>query len=797
MKKNIEDLVSLLSTYKISNYQAIFFLSFLVILFFSPLLFFGKILLNADSTYLAYPSAYFFSHFFGSPINSFLFSGYPVTVAFEYGYFHPLYNIFYYLFDFIFAYHSLLSLDFIGAAVFTYFFTRKIGLSIYASLLASLAYTFSQLSIAWLGVPSVANAVFLLPVLMYSVLQIIDLKKKFIFIFGLILGFAFLATHYQFIIISLIGVGAFFIFEIFQRWNSRAKLATNIKPILFIFCGFVIAFIISIPQALSSLGFFGVSTRESILVYSSASHLDLFRYLIPTFNFPYVSLDEFRPYIGVIPLFFASIALYQVWSKNIKEKKALFFSVFFVFTLVASLKYSPFIFILKFIPLIKYFAVQSRWLYIGNFALVILAGFGFDFVLSKKDIFFTEKFKRLFSRIVAFILGLFVIANLTVIFFTNKFIIVLQNYFDSYMYSNTTGLPLSHYHGIIEVLANKLFYNVSFINPNVLLFIFSAVILYFLLSILPKMVLFSNLIILFTAINLFAVSAFTFNLTNKNLITEKSQIADFIYSKEKNNYDYRLFGFAVPFGQYQKITSIHPEAEKEATIFAKEALMGNMNVFSEIPIVGGYNPMAFRRYQNIVAHLENTTAKMTTDEKVSRFLSQLNLLSMLNVKYVISPYVLDSKDLKLVFSKKVTTFNVPLYLYENRNFLSRFYLAKNVVFIPENDEKGSFTKVTENKSKFSDVTFIECDNCKTNIEKEKMGTVNLLNIDNNGFELEVISEKNEWLVVSNEAVPGWFSTIDGNSTRIYYANHAYQAVFVPKGEHKVIFSYKLIPSFSF
>ena len=793
MKKHIDSLIRWASEYEMNGVQAGMLLIFSVTLLFSPFLFFGKILLHADSSYLAYPSAYFFSHFLYSPISQFLFSGYPVPVAFEYGYFHPLYNLFYYLFDFLFAYHSLLWLDFIGAAIFTYLFTRKLGLSVYASVIAATAYTFSQMSVAWLGVPSVANAVFLLPAVMYCMFQIAHLRRIYILALGVIVGVAFLGTHYQFIVLALMGGGAFFLFEVWQSWKKELTVITNLKPIFYFSAGMLIALIISLPQAILSMSFFSVSTRELILVYSSAPHLDLIKYLLPALDIPFKSITEFRPYIGIAPLFFALVAGYAIFRKKINDEWASFFVWFFIICLVMSLQYSPILFILKYLPFLKYFAVQSRWMYLGNFALVVLAGYGFDYIL-REDRFPWERSALFFKRISIGLIVLFTSFTTLILFFGSKAIRLIQDYFDSNLYASTTHLPLEYYHDIIELMARKVFLNVSLVNLNVTLFIVFSICLYWLLRVGRRKILFSNIAVFFVLVNLLSVSALSFSMGDRHILTDKSKIAEFIHSREGDKNNYRVFGFIVPFAQYQAITARHPEAVEDSLIFAKEALVGNLSVFSEIPIVGGYNPMAFRRYQNIVGLLENTIARKTTEEKISQFLSQLNLLSALNVKYVVSPYLLESPYLDLAFSERVTSFEVPLYLYHNKKMVPRVFLANDVVFIPENNESESFTTITESKSDFKDVTFIECDKC-TEVSKstKDKGVINIVSENGWVLEVKVVSDRDEWLVVSNQAVPGWTVEIDGIAAHIYYANHAYQAVFVPKVEHKVSFAYDIIP----
>ena len=792
MRKYKDQLVDWFFSYELKDKHAIWFLVFSALVLFSPLLFFGKILLGGDATYGAYPLAYFFSHFAGSPIAPFTFSGYPVAMGFQYGYFHPLHNLFFPLFDFLFTYHFLVFLDFCGAAIITYLFARKIGLGVYASLLSGLAYTFSQQSMAWPGIISISHAVFLLPAVFYCMLEIANRKIRYIFILGLVLGVAFLGTHYQFIIIALIGGGIFFLFEIWQKWNREESFWINVKPIFYLAIGFFIALVISLPAVLGNLSFFGESTRQTTLVYSSASYLDLIRFLIPTWKIPYISLDEFRAYIGLLPFFLALLALWQVWRRKIIDKRSVFFSVFAIITLIMSLQYSPFLLVIRFIPYVKYFAVQSRWMFLSNFGLIILAGYGFDFVLKNLNTFPREKVIKFLKWTSVSIITFFAFSNLALYIFGHKIITFLQNYFDSNMYANTTGLPLSYYHDIIEVLARNTFFNFSFSNLNIVIFIISFLCLYWLMKVVDRKVLFSNLAVLFVCLNVLSVSAVTFDLGDRHLLTDKSNIAEYIHAHEKSVYDYRVFNFAVLFAQYQMITATHPEAERESLSYAREALMANLNIISQIPIVAGYDTLAFRRYQNVVAFLENTTARKTTEEKVSVLLTELPLISALNVKYIVTPCVLESPNLSLVFSEKVTSFNVPLYLYQNKKVLPRFYLAKSVALLPENDEAGSFVKITEAKSDFKDVTFIECDNCQTGKTAEgSMAT--LITQNDKHIEIVVKSPSPEWLVLSNEAISGWHVTIDGNPVRIYYANHAYMGINIPKGEHKVIFSYSIFP----
>lgn len=783
----------MLSIYDLKDKQALCFLIFILVCFFSPFLFFGKIFLNGDATYYAYPVAYFFHNYLGNAVNGFVFSGYPVTAAFQIGFFNPLYNIFFYLFDFVFAYHFLLFVDFCGAAIFAYLFARQIGVSVYGAVIVSLSYTFSQFSMAWLAVVSVANAVFLLPAIMYFVAKIVRGKYWNTLPLGFVIGLSFLGTHYQFIVIALIGVGAYLLYEIIVRWQKNRTLFLNIRPALFFCVALILAFVVALPQALHSVSLFAVSTRSEILVYQSAWYSDIFRYFIPTFYIPNISLTEFRPYIGIVVLFFAVVAVFAQMKKSL-PKAGLFFLLFFVVCFILSLKYSPLLFLVKNMPFLKYFVEQSRWLYIGNFALIVVAGFGYDYFVNHVSANFQIRSRSVVKRFLYTFIGVIIVLNAAIYLFGGRITDTVKLYFDENMYENTIKLPIEHYHGIIEIMAEKVFYNVTFSNPNIWILIVSIAGLYGLLFLGHKKKLFQNSMILLVVFSMTLVSAQTVNLGDRSLLEGGSKAGDFIKSQGVSVYDYRVFGFLVPFAQYQNITALHPEEEGQSLIFSREALMGNTNIFSEIPIVGGYEPLAFRRYQNIVAYLENTVERTGTEEKIESFKTKMPILSMMNVRYVLSPYQIQSPQLKPVWTDMVTEFDVPLYLYENVEVLPRVYVANDTVFLKENAEQESFDTVTRRSVDFAKTTFIECDDCGgVNMGQDNIASTSILRQNSYGVEMSFSSAEPKWLVYSNQAVPGWEANIDGMPVKIYYANHAYQAVLVPPGEHMIKFSYSKWP----
>ncbi len=60
--------------------------------------------------------------------------------------------------------------------------------------------------------------------------------------------------------------------------------------------------------------------------------------------------------------------------------------------------------------------------------------------------------------------------------------------------------------------------------------------------------------------------------------------------------------------------------------------------------------------------------------------------------------------------------------------------------------------------------------------------------DEESFRLKL--DRDGWAVFSEMNYPGWKSWVDGNPSAIYTANHAFRAVWVPSGDHKVTFRYE-------
>ncbi|MBI2446576.1 MAG: YfhO family protein [Parcubacteria group bacterium] len=158
---------------------------------------------------------------------------------------------------------------------------------------------------------------------------------------------------------------------------------------------------------------------------------------------------------------------------------------------------------------------------------------------------------------------------------------------------------------------------------------------------------------------------------------------------------------------------------------------------------------------------------------------------MLNIKYIFSSFKLN--NLKLVYETTATEKNIPVYIYENTQVMPRIYFAKSVKFVnPEN----AFDELLKVKD-FHNLTLIECqkDCPKSKLLISDINIELLLISDINNSIVKIKTSEEGWLVYSDANLPTWEAYIDGQKTDIYTANYLFKSVFVPEGEHEVVFKY--------
>lgn len=322
--------------------------------------------------------------------NPYSFSGSPLLANFQSAPFYPL-NFLFFVLPFNFAWTILVILQPLLAGIFLYLYLRFFKVSQLGSMIGGFTFAFSGFSIAWLEWNTIIQTVMWLPLILLvkeKLLQKMTLKWVIILIFAEVS--AFLAGHLQLLFYTLIISNVYLLVRIIQlsigHQNKENIFVVSFKKYLpFLFIGAAVLLITS-AQWLPTLQFILQSSRDfdqgswmSVGWFIPWQHL--IQFIAPDFfgnpatgNYWGVwNYGEFVGFIGIAPLI---LALYSLFS--IRNKKILFFGGFLIFSALFAfptpLAKLPFILKIPFISTSQ----PTRLLFIIDFALCILAAFGFD-----------------------------------------------------------------------------------------------------------------------------------------------------------------------------------------------------------------------------------------------------------------------------------------------------------------------------------------------------------------------------------------------------------------------------------
>ena len=197
---------------------------------------------------------------------------------------------------------------------------------------------------------------------------------------------------------------------------------------------------------------------------------------------------------------------------------------------------------------------------------------------------------------------------------------------------------------------------------------------------------------------------------------------------------------------------------------------------------------------------------------------RLELLSLANVRYLVSPRPLDDDRLTLLpcaareqqlqwagqtKSKKMLGLlrgqfpGLPLYVYENREMTPRYFLAGHVrTFSDKAGLLTAFNTATHEELK-STVYLNQADTTGLPLDQlgQDSGTVKVSSQTYDQVELEVTNTSPAILVAANLYSPFWKASVDDKPAKIFPADQAFQGISLAAGHHQVELSYQ--PPYAF
>jgi len=720
-------------------------------------------------------------------------------------FFTPLVFILYKFFSGFAVYNWLTVFNFIFGGLAMYWFCRTLKLSKIASAVGGLAYIFSQNNIYWGLIPGFSNVFVFIPLFFGALLKISENKKIFWLWGGLIVAYGLTAPNTQVVFFTFI-VGFFWALFLtyFHNVNNENGVVAKFRPI-FGYMGFIAGgAVLASFWLLPTINYMQLSTRGEALKYGDLV-FDFMRIADPLrFFYPYIELPQFTGlvslgivpnyYIGALMILLAIAAIFLVK----KNKIVAFWTSVAVFSFLVRVKWTGIFWALHFLPGFNRFRGAFHWAFFSTFALAILAGFALDNLDKIKE---SRHFKKFIKSLkifgwanIAAIAGVF-LAGL----FRDKILNKIFQFFDAKIYQGTRKFPLEHYYGVISSEFNKFLNAFSFANYHFTISFLSVLLAILIFVLYQKGKIngenFKKFALAFAFLNLIFIWQGYYKFIPISKITEYPDTVSFIKNNYPKNEYYRYFRFYPP-EMYQQFSVF---SVKDWDDYKLKTLESNIGPYFDMDGFGGSEPALSRRVADMFNEIGLSgpttisgkpwmlSPDLSLNQKISRFSSpqNQNLFSMLNIKYIFSSFKLN--NLKLIYETTATEKNIPVYIYENSQVMPRIYFAKNVKFVESENTFEELLKVKD----FHNQTLIEC---QANCPVSDTGETWVSDTDISEFKSQLVkiktkADQGKWLIYSDANLPTWEAYIDNQPTPIYTANYLFKSVFVPKGEHEVVFKY--------
>ena len=194
--------------------------------------------------------------------------------------------------------------------------------------------------------------------------------------------------------------------------------------------------------------------------------------------------------------------------------------------------------------------------------------------------------------------------------------------------------------------------------------------------------------------------------------------------------------------------------------------------------------------------------------------ADLDILSLLNVRFIVSPCPLTDSELSLFaenrdgpgqawhdynkIDKFLSSFkgdfpSKEIFVYENAAVLPRYFLAGSVAVFDKPEQ--TLAAIGEASTETLRTTaMMSADDAKgvrlPQGPAEVKGSVRIVAVKNDEIRLEVVTDREAVLVAANSYNPRWTATVNAEERKVFRAFHALQGVVVGKGRSEVVLRYR-------
>lgn len=731
---------------------------------------------------------------------------------------YPLNRILFTFLDTFTAHHISMMIAVAVGLVASYLFGRTRGWLTSTSLMLALMY-FLATTYAWLLIGTTAAHSFAILPLMLLALTMTAREQYVaaIALGGLSLGVGFLAGFMQIIFYEYVIAGLYALFLDWIRYSHGRSFWRNFTT-SYVFAAITfLGLIVGFMQFYPSASLIDLTIRTGSYAAQHATYpypSEFITLLLP----PYLSVPFFGGgssagfYVGVLGLICAILGLTYY-----RARESIFFAG--VYALIAAFAFHipPFGWINEHLPPFSHMGGNFRWMVAAAFPIAFLGAAGVEGYLRNPDAIPRHVLKRIIL-IVLFIGGTLVIGSVTLAV-TAQYVVLsparLNALLEWYVGARALSFPHEHYIAILTNTINDFARAFSLTNPRFLFgtFLWPVAAAIFALQLKSCREYQAALFVAFTLATAGGTAMLQWNeLVSRDLYVEPL-LAKTILGESDLRHEYRVIGYIVGDGSFLKLTSKRKLSEEEMTSLQMQTLTNNTNIYFGFDRIDGMEPYRTLRHNHLLdtviaygsasyafddespalatspldkLYNRDVQKKVSVEEKVLDLPKRLPLLSMMNVKYIYSPFELSHPTLSKLAEIPIIAGDggYPMYLYKNIKVLPRVYTTEVQYATSERDALLNVIATRD----FAKESWIECSDCeelpraKADITVDRYG--------NGSVEFTVQTDKPTWVIVSESYFPGWRATIDGTETPIYRANYLFQAVQVSAGEHAVTFAYE-------
>lgn len=732
------------STYR-DILSAVFLFSGLIY-FFKHAIFTRSLTLVWDAADFFYPYLYYISSMYRHgevPLwNPFLFNGYPMFANVQCQAFYPV-NFLFLPFTLFtpYAVHLKLILHYFLAGAFMYLLSRHYLEDRRACLLSAMVYMFSGFMAGHAEHITMVETMTWLPLLFLLTDKAVSKKKLSYAVFaGFFLGICILAGHPQTAIII------FYFLLIHVLYRSAGLYRTDRNPGVFLKSAFTVIVILSLALIIASIQILPAyelvkqTGRSEALSYTLAvgsgqlSLRDAVGFFVPNYfgaiTGPYwgnTDISQNLIYIGVVPL--ALVGVSVLFGR--RRVAVIYFFTMAMLSLLISMGDNGVIYRLLFdyLPGVNLFRAPVNYFFVFTFFAALLAGYGFNYLynIRNRSMFFV-------------CLGLL---------FTLSAVI----------YAVSPESP----EGIAGVASKNI--RDGFIHFGVFYTLFAlgtTTCFYYprLKNLCPVFL----LLVTYADLNMTFTNATTIGLPMAPEVYER-QIPLITTIKEDSGINHGK-GPGIELNDIelrQGLFRVYTEPKRHQGT----AIVGyNRAMLYRVFLVEGYDPLVLTRHNRLVDAL----AKRNPD----------NFLKINNVRYIL----------------RIDLNNGKLRLTYYPDYLPRAFIVGKARFMRDDD------RVLEELSSpafdpSSEVIISEDGRIagqKAEVVGREIGAgdwdATITRYSANEMEIRATSRYDGFLVISDTYYPGWQAWVDKVEHPVMRANYDFRAVFLPRGQHSVVFKFK-------